>query len=55
MIPQRISEGHTQKPGRKSSEALSKKHRCRWWPTILMVALPLPFALTAEKMQVTFR
>ena len=46
MIPQRISERHTQKPGRKSSEALSEKHR-RWWPTILMVALPLLFPIAA--------
>ena len=47
MIPQRISERHTQKPGRKPSEALSEKHRCRWWPTILMAALPLLFPLAA--------
>ena len=47
MIPQRISERHTQKPGRKSSEALPEKHRCRWGPTILIVALPLLFPLAA--------
>ena len=47
MIPQRISECHTQKPGRKSSEALPEKRRCRWWPTILLVALPLLFPLAA--------
>ena len=47
MIPQRISERHTQKPGRKSSEALPEKRCCRWWPTILIVALPLLFPLAA--------
>ena len=47
MISQRISECHTQKPSRKSSEGMSEKHRCLWWPTILMVALPLLFPLAA--------
>ena len=47
MIPQRIPESLPQKPDRKSSEALSEKHLCRWWPTILMVALPLLFPLAA--------
>ena len=47
MIPQRISECHTQKPGRKSSESLPEKRRCRWWPTILMVTLPLLFPIAA--------
>lgn len=47
MIPQTISERHTQKPDRKSSEALPEKRSCRWWPTILMVALPLLFPLAA--------
>jgi type IV secretory pathway VirB2 component (pilin) len=47
MIPQRIPESSPQKPGRKSSEALSEKHRCRWWPTLLMVTLPLLFPIAA--------
>lgn len=47
MIPQKIPECSPQKPGRKSSEALSEKHRCCWWLTILMVALPLLFPLAA--------
>ena len=47
MIPQRISECHNQKSCRKSSEALSEIYRSRWWPTILMVALPLLFPLAA--------
>ena len=47
MIPQRIPERLTQKPRRKSSEALSEKHRCRWWPMILMVTLPLLFPIAA--------
>ena len=47
MIPQRISERPTQKPGSKSSHASLEKQRCRWWPTILLVALPLLFPLAA--------
>ena len=47
MIPQRISESPAQKPGRKSSESLPEERRCRWWPTVLMVTLPLLFPIAA--------
>jgi type IV secretory pathway VirB2 component (pilin) len=47
MIPQTIPERHNQKPGRKTSESLPEKRRCRWWPTILMVTLPLLFPIAA--------
>ena len=47
MIPQRIPKRHAQKPDRKSSEALPEKRRCSWWPTILMVTLPLLFPIAA--------
>ncbi|MHB8389596.1 MAG: TrbC/VirB2 family protein [Acidobacteriaceae bacterium] len=47
MIPQRIPERHTQMPGRKSSNTPPKKRPCRWWPTILMVTLPLLFPIAA--------
>jgi type IV secretion system protein VirB2 len=47
MIPQRIPERSPQKPGRKCSDALPEKRRCRWWPTILMATLPLLFPIAA--------
>ena len=47
MIPQKIPECSPQKPGRKSSDALPEQRRCRWWPTILMVTLPLLFPIAA--------
>jgi type IV secretory pathway VirB2 component (pilin) len=47
MIPQRIPKSSPQKPGRKSSDALPEKRRCRWWPTLLMVTLPLLFPIAA--------
>jgi type IV secretory pathway VirB2 component (pilin) len=47
MIPRKIPERPTQKPGRKSSDALPEKRRCHWWPTLLMVTLPLLFPIAA--------
>ncbi|MFP5209740.1 MAG: TrbC/VirB2 family protein [Acidobacteriota bacterium] len=47
MISQRIPESSPQKPGRKSSDALPEKRRCHWWPTLLMVILPLLFPIAA--------
>ena len=47
MIPQGISESSPQKPGSKSSDAPPEKRRCHWWPTLLMVTLPLLFPIAA--------
>ena len=47
MTPQRIPEGSPQKPGSKSSAASPEKQPRRWWPTILMVTLPLVFPIAA--------